>query len=108
LIASVFPAENGGMRIRRSKEEMVKVVEQYRASGMTRVEFSRRSGIALSTLSNYCRQLKSCGLVRVNLQEPGGQECRFALLLAKGRRIEIGSHYDESALVRLIRAVEAA
>lgn len=96
------------MRIRRSKEEISRVVEEFRASGLTRVEYSRRSGVPVSTLSNYCRRHKGSTLVRVQVEEAAGQQERFALVLARGRRIEIGSQFDASALVRLIRAVEAA
>ena len=96
------------MRIRRNQEQIRKVVEEYRASGLTRVEYCRRSGVALSTLSNYCRRLKSSGLVRVNVEDTSAQQPRFALVLAGGRRIEIGPQFGETELMRLIRAVEAA
>jgi hypothetical protein len=96
------------MRIRRSKEEISRVVEEFRASGLTRVEYSQRSGIALSTLSNYCRRQKRGGLVRVEVDRTGEQPSRFTLLLAGGRRIEIASQFEEVELMRLIRAVEAA
>jgi hypothetical protein len=96
------------MRIRRKEEEIRTVVEEYRASGLTRVEYCRRSGVALSTLSNYCRRHKSSGLIRVNVEDTPGQPARFALVLAGGRRIEIGSQFSDVELMRLIRAVEAA
>jgi len=100
---------DGGMRIHRTQEEIRKVVEEFRASGLTRVEYSQRSGIALSTLSNYCRRHKSGGLVRVEVDGAGEQiQPRFALVLTGGRRIEIRSHFEEVELMRLIRAVEAA
>jgi predicted transcriptional regulator len=96
------------MRTRRSKEEISRVVEEFRASGLTRVEYSRRSGVPVSTLSNYWRRHKGKALVRVQVEEAAGQAAAFAMVLARGRRIEIGSHFDAAALVRLIRAVEAA
>lgn len=84
-------------------------MEEFRASGLTRVECSQRSGVALSTLSNYCRRHKSSGLVRVEVDRAGEQQQpRFAVVLTGGRRLEISSHFEQVELMRLIRAVEAA
>lgn len=96
------------MRIRRNQEEIRRVVQEYRSSGLTRAEYCRRSGVALSTLSNYCRRQKGVGLVRVNVEDTSAQQPRFGLVLACGRRIEIGPQFGEAELMRLIRAVEAA
>ncbi|HYO82376.1 MAG TPA: hypothetical protein VES20_13315 [Bryobacteraceae bacterium] len=96
------------MRVRRNREEISRVVEEYRASGLTRVEYSRRSGIALSTLSNYCRRQKTSGLVRVQVEKAPKLQSGFALVLARGRRVEIGGQFDEAELIRLIRVIEAA
>ena len=96
------------MRIRRSKEEISRVVEEFRASGLTRVEYSRRSGVPLSTLSNYCRRQPAGRLLRVKVDETAAQHPGFAVVLTGGRRIETASQFDPAALVRLIRAVEAA
>lgn len=96
------------MRVHRTQEEIRKVVEEFRASGLTRVEYSRRSGIALSTLGNYCRRQKPGGLVRLEVESTPRLQSRFALILARERRIEIGGHFDDADLIRLIRAVEAA
>ncbi len=96
------------MRVRRTREQISRVVEDFRASGLTRIEYSRRSGIALSTLSNYCRRHKASGLVRVEVEKAPKLQSGFALVLAGGRRIEIGGQFDEADLIRLIRVVEAA
>jgi hypothetical protein len=98
------------MRIRRSRQEIIEVVEHFRASGISRAEFCRRSGIPLSTLNNYCRrQAKAggAGLVRVELQQQSHQTA-LAVVLSNERRIEVGASFDESVLLRLIRTVEAA
>jgi hypothetical protein len=96
------------MRIRRSKEEIVKVIEQYRSSGMSRAEFCRRSGIPLGTMSNYCRRHAGRGLVRVELEAAEKQVGQIAIVLGSGRRIEIGSDFSDTVLMRVIRTVEAA
>jgi hypothetical protein len=96
------------MRVHRTKEEVSKIVEEFRASGLTRVEYSRRSGIALSTLGNYCRRHKADGLVRVEVDKPARLASGLAVVLGRDRRIEIGGPFDAAELMRLIRAVEAA
>lgn len=96
------------MRVRRTREEISRVVEEFRASGLTRVEYSRRSGVAVSTLNNYCRRHSPGGFVRVEVDKAMEPPPRFTLLLAGNRRIEIGGQFDECAVKRLIRAVEAA
>jgi hypothetical protein len=97
------------MRIRRNKDEIRKVIEDLRTSGLTRAEYSRRSGIPLGTLANYCRRKQVSGLVRVSVGDGWQtQQPRLALVLPGGRRIEIGANFDDTELLRLIRVVEAA
>jgi hypothetical protein len=93
--------------MRRSEEEISRIIEEFRASGLTRVAYSRRSGVPVSTLSNYCRRYKGNALVRVQVEEAAGQARPLALVIGS-RRIEIGCDFNAAALVRLIRAVEAA
>jgi hypothetical protein len=98
------------MRVYRTTEEISRVVEEFRASGLTRIEYSRRAGIALSTLSNYCRRhrARGSGLVRVEVDRAARLGSSFALVLARDRRVEMAGQFDEAELIRLIRAVEAA
>ena len=96
------------MRIRRSKEEISKLVEEFRASGLTRAEYCRLSGLSLSTLGNYCRREQAGGFVRVKVEEPRMGHARLSVVLTAGRRIEIGTSFNEAELLRLIRVVEAA
>jgi DNA-binding transcriptional regulator LsrR (DeoR family) len=96
------------MRMRRSKEEIVRVVEQYRSSGMTRAEFCRRSGIPVATMGNYCRRHAGRGLVQVEVEAPQKQAGQIAIVLGRDRRVEIGSGFDDAILMRVIRVVEAA
>jgi len=96
------------MRVRRSKEEIIRVVEQYRSSGMTRAEFCRRAGIPVATMGNYCRRHAGRGLVRVEVEAVEKQSGQIAIVLGSDRRVEIGADFDDATLMRVIRAVEAA
>jgi len=97
------------MARRRTATEIEELVEQYRASGMTRTAYCQQTGIALRTLGRYLRR-RGTGqrLVRVKLK--AAQACEqdrgFTLVLSNGRRIESGWRFGESDLARLIRVAE--
>jgi hypothetical protein len=44
------------MARRRSADEIQQLVEQYRASGLTQIEYRRQTGMVLSTLGRYLRR----------------------------------------------------
>jgi hypothetical protein len=96
------------MRIRRSKEEIARVMDQYLSSGMSRAEFCRRSGIPLGTMSNYCRRHSAHTFVQVEVETADGPAGQIAIVLAGGRRVEVATEFDDTALLRVIRIVEAA
>src|SRR5436305_14302978 len=92
------------------------LLELYRLSGLTRGEFCKQSGMSVSTLDYYRRQESKSHpqqkrrqrLVRVNVEaEAIVIESRLTLILANGRRIEAGAHFDEQALARPIRIAAA-
>jgi len=97
------------MARRRSDEEIEQVLEQYRASGLTQIEFCRQTGMVLSTLGRYLRRRnrQEQHLVRVELEPKAEVATGFALVLGNGRRIESGWGFGEAELVRLIRIVES-
>ena len=100
------------MAQRRSAEEVREVVQQYTASGLSQLEFSRQSGIKLSTLGRYIRREGRSDapqqLVRVKLQAAAEPDTGFVLMLGNGRRIASGWEFSDSALAKLIRVVEHA
>jgi hypothetical protein len=97
------------MRKRRSAEEIEQLLEKYRASGQTQIEFCRQSGIVLSTFGRYLRMRnRDQRLVRVNVQSSAEPESGFVLVLGNGRRIESGWRFGDGELARLIRVVESA
>ena len=97
------------MARQRSSKEIEELVQEYRASGMTQVEYCGQTGICRSSL---CRYLQGCSgrqrLVRVKLNATEGyeQDRGFALVLSNGRRIECGWRFDKTELARLIRVAE--
>ena len=86
-------------------------MEQYRTSGLTQIEYCRRTGMVLSTLGRYLRRrgVEPERLIRVNLESAVAESTAgFALVLCNGRRIESGWRFGEAELARLIRVVEGA
>ena len=93
---------------RRSAEEVERLLEDYKASGTTQIEYCRQADIALSTLGRYLRGRPSGQrLVRVSLQSAPEPEGGFVLVLGNGRRIESGWKFGDAELARLIRVAEA-
>lgn len=100
------------MAQRRSAEEVERVVQQYRASGLSQREFAQQAGIKLSTLGRYVRRDGRSEapqqFVRVKLETPAEPESGFVLMLGNGRRIASGWTFSDTALARLIRVAENA
>ena len=94
----------------RSTEEIEQLVEQYRASGLTQIEYCRQSGMVLSTLGRYLRRRSGAeqGLVRVKVGAAPESDVGFTLVLGNGRRIESGWRFGDAELARLIRVAESA
>ena len=99
------------MARRRSTEEIEQELEQYRTSGLTQIEYCRRTGMVLSTLRRYLRQngVEPERLIRINLESADAESgAGFALVLGNGRRIESGWRFADAELARLIRIAEGA
>jgi hypothetical protein len=97
------------MARRRSSEEIQQVVEQFRASGLSQMEYCRQSGMVLSSLGRYLRRVKSLEqrLVRVEVESPPDPGTGFVLMLGNGRRIASGWGFGDTELARLIRVAES-
>jgi hypothetical protein len=104
---------------RRSRQEVEQVVAEYESSGLSRIEFCRQRGLALSTLGRYRKQRErqaptgSSALLAV---EVSGRAARpfaatgsaLVVLLRGGHRIEVGRGFDTGALEQLVRVLEGA
>ena len=102
---------------RRSRAEVEQLVAEFESSGLSRIEFCRERGLALSTLGRYRRRgarqkpARSNALLAVELSNrpqasPAAAGSALAVVLRSGRRIEVGCGFDASALEQLVRVLE--
>lgn len=104
-------------RRRRSRGEAEQLVDAFEASGLTRREFSQRRGVAVWTLDYYRKRRRmraseagSCGPLLAVEVAAGERETEggstLAVVLSRGRRIEVPRGFDAGALERLIGVLE--
>ena len=99
---------------RRSRQEVEQVVAEFESSGLSRIEFCRQRGLALSTLGRYRRRERQAPAgsgallaVEVSGRAPlGATISALAVVLRGGRRIEVGRGFDACALEQLVRVLE--
>jgi hypothetical protein len=107
-------AEDSGMsKPTERSQQMRRMLEEYRASGLSRREFCQQRNIPLTTFDYWRwnlgvkagKQARRPRLVKVEVaaSETAGQ---FTLSLANGRRIESSWRFAEAELARLIRIAE--
>src|SRR6266568_3266197 len=107
------------VRRRRSRQEVEQIVAEYESSGLSRIEFCRERGVALSTLGRYrSRQGREAAAgsnvllaVEVSRRVPApitATSSALAVVLRSGRRIEVGRGFDTSALEQLVRVLEGS
>jgi hypothetical protein len=103
-------ADTSAMAQRRNVEEMDGLVERYRASGLTQIEYCRQTGMVLSTLGRYLRRRSATEqrLLRVKVEPASEPGEGFVVALGNGRRIERGWRFGDADLARLIRVAESA
>ena len=108
-------AEVGKPRRRRSRAEAEQLLAEYEASGISQEDFCRQHGLALSTLARYRkwgregREDAGPGRwVAVEVPPPHPAGSGLAVVLAGGRRIEVGRGFDAETLEQLIRLLEPA
>jgi hypothetical protein len=97
------------MAIKRTAEEIHRLLEGYRRRSVTRAEYCRERGVSTSTLDYHLRReslKRQPRIARVELA-PSGAASTFALLLRNGRRIESSWSFRDPDLARLIRIAEA-
>lgn len=112
--------QTDGVRHRRSREEVERLVKEYEASGLGGQEFCNKHGLSLSTLNRH-RRRKQLGvdsktpgrLIPVEISEPqrprAKEECAELLVrLSSGRRIEVRGGFDPKVLGQLVRVLEQA
>ena len=108
-----------GVRKRRSRQEIKRLVREFETSGLRRSEFCHKHNLALGTLQRGLRrrrmevegQSEAKRLVEVKLtgiqrNGSGPGTCFLEVVLAEGRRIEVRRDFDAETLARLIRTIE--
>lgn len=107
--------QEAGIKRRRSRSEVDRLVATYDSSGLTQREFCTQHGFALATLARYRRRrqetTQECDGARFVAVEMAGVEqrkaaSRLTLVLASGRRIEVGDDFAPETLRQLVRALE--
>ena len=101
---------------RRGPAEIEQIVAEFAQSGLRRTEFCRRHGMTLGTLHRYLRRMRGesgsgtakGGLVPVEVADGTRHEsgASLALVLLRGRRIEVGAGFDPTTLQRLVSLLE--
>ena len=107
------------MQQRRTRAEIEQIVAEFADSGLNRTEFCRRHDMGLGTLNRYLKQRHEgadaseahSGLVAVELAGTTlaiahDYGCGLAVVLSRGRRIEVGAGFDEPTLQRLVNLLE--
>ena len=106
-------------RRRRTRQEVQRLVSEFGTSGLSRGEFCRIHGVTLSTLQRGLRRERTKSgeiqrdgkkLVRVKVIGGSGTadregRCAMAVVLAKGRRIELSRDFDAAQLRRGVEAL---
>jgi hypothetical protein len=111
-------------RRRRTSQDIERLVAEFRTSGLRQSEFCRMHGLTHGTLQRGLKKERITsglqggfkGLVAVEvtggkgLDRGGRQEdrCGLEVILAKGRRIELGRDFDAVALRRAIEVLEGS
>jgi hypothetical protein len=113
-------SEEGKPRQRRTRQEVQRLVSEFGTSGLPRSEYCRIHGMTLGTLQRGLKRERiACEgsqsgdkrLVRVKVIGGGGAAhregpCGIAVVLAKGRRIELSRDFDAERLRRVVEVLE--
>jgi len=101
-----------GVRRYRSRVEAAQLAAEFRASGLTRREFSEQHSVALNTLNRYISRYPgeqfaaAPRLLRVEVSEPACVGSGIAVVLACGRRVELARGFDAATLAQAVSVLE--
>jgi len=98
------------VRRRRTREEAERLAAEYEASGLTRQQFSNRSGVSMKMLARHRKKKSDKNpaqrwvAVEVGEQRSRGDE--LVVVLGGGRRIAVQHGFDADTLRRLMTVLE--
>ncbi len=104
-----------GIRRYRSRREAEQLVRSFERSGLTRRQFCARNQVAPNTFNRYMQRYgrrsdKSRDrqqLVAVEIVDPAVARAEVAVVLSRGRRIEVARGFDAKTLQQVVAALEA-
>jgi hypothetical protein len=103
------------MRQRRTSAEVAKLVQEFRASGLSHRAFAEKKGVPVSTVSGWMRaspSRKESGgsetrsLVPVVSRPPAARERMIRIDLPCGTRVEIPRDVPREALAEILAVVD--
>jgi transposase-like protein len=113
------PEEVKQRRRRRTRQEVQRLVREFGTSGLARSEFCRIHGMTLKTLQRGLKRertqssdMQTDGKRLVRVKVIGGSDTTdrerlgMAVVLAKGRRIELSRDFDPAQLRRVVETLE--
>src|SRR5260370_11547894 len=114
------PEEVKRRRRRRTRQEVQRLVREFGTSGLARSEFCRIHGMTLKTLQRGLKRertqssdTQTDGKRLVRVKVIGGSDTTdrerplgMAVVLAKGRRIELSRDFDPAQLRRVVETLE--
>src|SRR6516164_2911172 len=105
---------------RRTRQEVQRLVREFGSSGLGRSQFCRIHGMTLKTLQRGLERepiesgdIQADGKRLVRVKVIGGKgtadrerPCAIAVVLAKGRRIELNRDFDPAQLRQVVATLE--
>jgi hypothetical protein len=104
-----------GIRRYRSRKEAEQLVRSFEASSLTRGEFCARNQVAPNTFNRYmqrygarrCEGDQQQQLIAVEIVDAQAFRAEVAVVLARGRRVEVARGFDAQTLQQVVAALEA-
>ena len=104
-----------GIRRYRSGSEAEQLVRSFEASGLTRGEFCTRNQVAQNTFNRYmqrygghrCEGDQQQQLVAVEIMDARVFRAEVAVVLPRGRRVEVARGFDAHTLQAVVAALES-
>jgi hypothetical protein len=97
----------------RTREEAERIAAEFEASGLTRQEFSGRSGVPIKTLARYVARYRKKTdknprqrWVAVEVAEERGHGKELSVVLGNGRRITVQHGFNADTLRQLVTVLE--
>ena len=103
-----------GLRRYRSRREAEQLVRDFESSGLTRRQFCARNQVATNTFHRYMQRYAGTignnraeqRLIPVEVIDSVAMRAEVVVVLAGGRRVEVGRGFDARTLQQVVSALE--